>query len=309
MLNRRTFLAASATSAVLAGRDPLWGADEALAKRIQLGFSLYGMKSLPIDKALAACAEIGYECVELPLLSGWPTDSAKLTDKDLENIRQLSAEHKLPIVALMENLNVLAEAEKQQENLDRLRRAGEVAQTIDPTRPPLIETILGGKPAQWEQVKERMVAGLRKWAAALEPTRTTLAIKAHVGNAAHLPEHIAWLLKEVDSPSLRAAYDFSHFQVQGRKMFETIETLVKHMAFVHVKDVRGTPEKFEFLLPGEGTIDYTSYFRTLDMSGYVGPVVVEVSGQIFGRANYNPQAAAKQSFVALDQARRQAIGI
>jgi inosose dehydratase len=242
----------------------------------------------------------------LPLLPGWPTDSAKLTDKELESIRQLSVEHKLPIVALMENLNVLAEAEKQKDNLARLRRAGEIAQAIDPQRPLLIETILGGKPAEWEEVKERMLAGLRKWVAALEATKTTLAIKAHVGNAAHLPEHIVWLLKEVDSPHLRAAYDFSHFQVQGRKMFETIEAIAKHMAFVHVKDVRGTPEKFEFLLPGEGTIDYTSYFRKLAAAGYTGPVVVEVSGQIFGRANYDPHAAAKQSFAALDKARRQA---
>src|SRR5204862_3485178 len=101
-------------------------------------------------------------------------------------------------------------------------------------------------------------------------------------SAVQNPERLLWLLDAVKSPAIRAAYDYSHFQLQNLGMDETLGALIPHTCFVHVKDGRMSADgKVEFLLPGEGTTDYAALFRKLQALGYRGDVVVEVSGMIF----------------------------
>lgn len=269
----------------------------------KLGFSLYGMKSLPIAEGIAACAEIGFECTELPVMHDWPADSALLTDKDVEAIREASAKHKLPILALMENLKLAADDAQHAKNLARLERAAAIARRLSSDAPPVIETILGGSPQQRDASRDAMADRLRDWVRIAESAKVPLAIKAHVNNAAHLPEHLLWLLERAPSDYLRVAYDYSHYQLRGLELEASYTALAKHVAFIHVKDATGEPGKFQFLLPGEGSTDYRKYFALLTKLDYRGPVIVEVSGQIHGRAGYDPLLAARACHKALDAAR------
>ena len=87
---------------------------------------------------------------------------------------------------------------------------------------------------------------------------------------------------------------------------ETLDALLPHTAFIHVKDALGDATKVQFALPGEGTIDYADYFRRLKASNWAGSVCVEVSGQVFGKPGYDPIAAAKKCYAALAPAFRAA---
>lgn len=274
-------------------------ADAAPARAPVLGFSLYGMKSLPLNEALQQCAAIGYRAVELPLLADWPADSAKFSAAAQRDFRAGLAKHELRLTALMDNLPLLGDDTKHRCNLQRLQAAAEIARTISDTDPPLVETVLGGKPAEWEAAKQQFVDRLGEWAKVMADAQVKLAIKAHISNALQRPEHLLWVLEQVNNPWLTAAYDFSHFELQKLDIRDTIKVLAARMTFVHVKDARGEPGKFQFLLPGEGTIDYDQLFRLLAQVGYSGDIVVEVSGQISAKPGYDGVAAAKQCYAAL----------
>ena len=260
---------------------------------IRLGFSLYGMKTLDLNEAIKTCGSIGYDGVELVMMPGWPTDPKKLTAADRKELRGRLADAKLTLHGLMENLSEPASEEVHKANLDRLKAAAALGHELSPSAPPPIETVLGGKPAEWDKVKDRMAERLRAWAEVGRDAKTVIAVKPHVNNALRTPEAALWLHKQVNSPWLKLAYDFSHYAVQGMSLAKTAEAILPETAFVHVKDVKGIPEKFEFLLPGTEGIDYVEYAKALRKAKYRGPVVVEVSAQVFNKPGYDPVAAAK----------------
>lgn len=263
------------------------------------GFSLYGMKSLPLTKAIATCEEIGYDSVELPAMVDWPGAAETLSTEDRKRLRSQLDAIPMKLSAIMENLPLLAERSIHEKNLDRLKKAAELAQDLDPKTPPPIETVMGGKPGEWEKVKQQMVERLGAWAEALAGSPSKLALKAHVSGAAHRPEHIQWLLQQVNHPSLKAAFDFSHFQLRGLDLTECWNALEKDVVFIHIKDSIGDLDKFRFVLPGEGSINYESYLKLLDEKNCRVDITVEVSGQVHSQPGYDPIMAAKKSYTAI----------
>lgn len=296
MLTRREALLRTLSALACAASRPAFAMADTPAV-MPFGFSLYGMKSLPVAQALKACAEIGYDCVELSLMADWPTAPEKLTAEDRREFRTLLGDLNLQLTAVMDNLRLLAPEADHRKNLDRIARDAELAHELSPKAPPVFETVLGSKPGEWEQVKEQMADRLGEWADVAAKSKLTIAIKPHVGGALHTPEGALWLLERVNRPEIKLAYDFSHYEVRGRKLAETIKALAAKSVFVHIKDAVGTAEKFEFRLPGEtGTVDYAEYFRLLAAEGYRGCVMVEVSGQVSGKPGYDPLAAAKTCY-------------
>lgn len=306
-LSRRSCLKTIAVAGVCTfGGLPAGGGEPQPKPKIPLAFSLYGMKTLKVADALAACARIGYDGVELVANRDWPTDPARLAADERRDLSKRLADSGLSLAGLMENLSEPADDAVHKTNLERLKAAAELGHVLSPGSPLVIETILGGKPAQWDQVKDRLAERLRDWAVVAAATDTILAVKPHVANALHTPAAAKWLLERVNSPWVKLAFDYSHFMLQGLPMAETIAELVPQARFIHVKDARGKPDKFEFLLPGESGIDYVAYFQALLKSGYRRPVVVEVSGQISSRPGYDPVAAARRSFENLAPAIKKA---
>jgi inosose dehydratase len=178
--------------------------------------------------------------------------------------------------------------------LESLKQGIQVGHDVFGGTQPLIETILGGKPAQWEASRERMASRLGDWATIAGEEGAVIAIKGHVAHAVNHPERLLWLLEQVNNPAVQVAYDYSHFQLQGLQLEGTLKSLLKHTRFIHIKDAQGDASQFRFLLPGEGTTDYPAYFKLLATLEYRGPVVVEVSSLIFNQPGYNAEATVRK---------------
>jgi inosose dehydratase len=183
--------------------------------------------------------------------------------------------------------------------LERLKRAVALGNELLPSRPPIVETILGGRTAQWDRVKGRMVEELKGWAKVAEDGQTTVCFKPHAGDAVQSPDRAQWLVNQVGSPRIRVVYDYSHFYVEGYSLESSLKQLFGYVPLIVVKDSSGTPEKHSYLLPGDGKTDYLAYFRLLKQLRYAGFVAVEVSGMIHRQPGYQPAPTAKLCYARL----------
>jgi sugar phosphate isomerase/epimerase len=222
-----------------------------------------------------------------------------LSPGDRAELRRMLGDLGLALPAMLESLPLLGSPEKRAANLERLKRAAHLASDLAPSKPPVLDTVLGSETSAWESVKGRMVEELKDWMKVAEPAKFVVCFKPHAGHAVHTPERALWLIQEVGSPSLRVVYDYSHFEVEGLPLTSSLKQLLPVAPFISVKDSTGSPAKHEFLLPGEGKTDYVEYFKLLKELGYHGFVSVEVSSMIFRKPGYEPVPAAKGCYERL----------
>jgi inosose dehydratase len=259
---------------------------------VKLYVGNYGMQTLEVDRALAAIREIGYDGAELCLMTGWPSEPAKLDAAARRRIRR----QPLPIPSMIENFNTLVSEADHAQTLDRIRAAATLAHDVSPKRPPMLQTVLGGKPTEWEQVKAKMATRLADWARVAQENGIQLAVKSHIGSASDTPEKLVWLLDQVKSPALSGIYDYGHFELLKIDLEASLNTLLPRSSFITVKDGRLVDGKAQFLLPGDGTIDYAKYCSLLKAKRYRGWMLVEISRQLQTVAGYDALEAARKSY-------------
>ena len=292
MMRRRDLLA-------LAAAVP---ARSASAGAVKIHASTYAMQTLDVVSAIERLRAIGYDGAELCLMPGWPSEPAKLDTAARRLVRAAG----FPVPTLIENFNTLVDDAAHARILDRIRAAATLAHDIVPGNPPLLQSVLGGKPDEWEQVKEKMASRLADWAGVAQQSRIRLAVKSHIGSASNTPEKLIWLLDRVKNPGLSAIYDYSHFQLLNLDLTTTLDTLLPRTSFLTVKDgrmVNGTPQ---FLLPGDGTVDYVRYFEILKSRRYTGWMLFEISRQLQTQPGFDPVEAARRSYMNLAPVLRKA---
>jgi len=278
-MTRRTWLAFALPA--LAAKEKAYG----------LAYSLKGFPKWPLERSFALCSELGYNGVELFVGSQQDHEAGKL---DVPALRRLVKQHRLPVVTLMEDLRLTGDDQPLQ--LQHLEASLKLAREIDSRNPPIIETVVGGRPDEWAKLMPLFLERLSPWARLAEKYKVPVAIKPHIGSALHLPEDGAALCRQIGSRFLKLNYDFSHFQLQGLGLEASIRSELPFIGMVHIKDSIGQVPKFRFALPGEGTIDYQAYVAILRKLSYTGPIVVEVSTQVLQRPDFNPESSAR--FVA-----------
>jgi sugar phosphate isomerase/epimerase len=271
---------------------------------MRLAYSTWGMPTVPIEVAVAHCAALGFDGLELTVIPGWTTDAATLDGAARRRIRSLYDDHRIALCGLSGNVPLLeSNGVPSTEAVNRFRTYLDLAAELQhPGERLIVTTTSGGRSEQWDATNARLVDQLGTLCSHAARAGVRVGIEPHVDAALHRPDQALWLLAQVDSPALTIHFDISHFNVQGMDMETVIAQLGPYSAHTHVKDERGIAPNHAFLIPGEGEMDYVRYLRAMDAIGYDRYIVVEISLMVQRRPNYDPLAAAATSYSVLSRA-------
>ena len=270
-----------------------------------LGYNTWSMPTLGIDQTVAHLAGLGYDSLELTICPGWPTDAAKLDGAERRRIKALIAGHGMRLTGCTGNTPVLVAESQWAVSRRQLERCLDVAAELrDGDAKLYISTTSGladgADPASaWEDCKHLLVARFGQLAEYAAGCGALLHLEPHVLTAVRRTDQARWLLDQVGSDALRLTLDISHFEVQAIAAAEVVAALAPVMRAVEVKDERGVYPDFEFLIPGEGEMDYAGFLRILAAAGFDGSVSVEISKFRQAVPGYDPLSAAAQSYRVL----------
>ncbi len=271
---------------------------------MKLGYSTWGMPTVPVDEAFAHLAQLGFDGVELTVIPGYTTELERLDGAERKRIKQLLQRHRLDLPAIASHSSLLSEDPvAHRENMARLKGAIDLA--VDLTQGdavPAVNTTPGSRTEVWSQILGLLVERTRELVDYAESRGVTIAMEPHVGAVIDKPEKMLQLLELVNSPFLKVNFDISHFDIQGIGIEESVSKLAPRSVHTHVKDQRGRVPNYEFLIPGEGTFDYVIYLKAMQAHGYKGYITVEVSIMVQRRPGYDPFAAATLSYQTMSRA-------
>jgi sugar phosphate isomerase/epimerase len=271
---------------------------------MKLSYSTWGMQTTPIDDAVRHCAALGFDGLELTVIPGWPTDAATLDRKERRRIRALYDEAGIELCGMSGNVPLLLDDATEADANEACFRTylDLVAELQQPGERLIVTTTTCGVPAEWETRKAEVVERVGRLSRYADDRGVMIGIEPHVGAALHRPDDVVWLVEQIASPGLTVHFDISHFNVQGIPMEESVALLAPLSLHTHVKDERGLAPEHAFLIPGEGGMDYPRYLTLMRNAGYNGHILVEISVMVQARPDFDPLAAATQSYAVLSHA-------
>jgi sugar phosphate isomerase/epimerase len=271
---------------------------------MQLGYSTWGMPNVPIDVSLKHLANLGFDAVEITVLPHFTTGLSKLDSSERKRIAHLLQEHKLALSAVGSYLNLMEQDPEQ-----FAQHLAYVQSTIDLAvdwaqdgRLPVVISGFGGRPGDLATLQAQLVDRLNVLGEYAQARGVTVALEHHVGAAVETPDQTVGIMQQIESPAIRVNFDISHFNVVGIPIEESVTKMIPYTAHTHVKDERGRYPTYEYLIPGEGEFDYARYLKAMRAHGYTGCVSTEISVMVQRRPNYDPLAAATQSYQVLSRA-------
>jgi sugar phosphate isomerase/epimerase len=275
---------------------------------MKLGYCTWGMPTVPVDTFIPFLAQLGYDGVELTVIPGYTTELSTLDAAERRRIARMLKDHNLELPAIAGHTTMI-ERDPDTAALHWSRLTGAVDLALDwalDGTPPAIDTTVGGKSSQWDDLKPLLVERVGELVRYGEQRGVVIAIEPHVGDMLDSIGHVLELLDAVRSPYLKLNFDISHFNVQDIPYQESVAALAPHAVHTHVKSERGRAPHHEFLIPGEAEFDWVGYLHAMREHGYDDYITAEVSIMVQRRPGYDPLAAAEQTYRTLARAFEQA---
>ena len=276
---------------------------------MKIAYGTYAMPVTPLEEALPLLAGIGYEGVEICIgqrhVGSMPSELSQ--DRRAHLRGQLERYH-LGVPALfVAQRHVLASDDAQhQDNIRFVIETVALARDLGVER-PVISLGIGGKTAQWDDVRNLVVDRLSDYGSAGLEHNFVLAAEAHVNAAVDRSDRALWVMAQVNQPTVGLHTDIVHFFLAGEDEAEVVRKLMPITVHTHITDARKHNDgSFDLLLLGQGDLDSTTYVRTMYEQGWNDFITLEVSTRIWSREDYDPVEAARYSYASLERAFQEA---
>lgn len=275
---------------------------------MKIGYCTWGMPTVPADTFIPFLAKLGYTGVELTVIPGYTTELSRLDRAERQRIAQMLKDYNLELPAIAGQTSMIErDPDLAATNWARLTGAVDLATewAIDGT-PPAVDTTVGGRSEDWDTLKPLLFERMGELVRYGEQRGVIIAAEPHVANMLDSVDRVLELIKAIDSPFLKLNFDISHFNVQGVPIAESVAALAPYTVHTHVKDELGVVPDYQFLIPGEGEFNYVEYLHAMKAAGYDDYITAEISIMVQRRPDYDPLAAAEQTYNTLANAFDQA---
>ena len=274
---------------------------------MRIAYSTYALQGVdPLD-ALRRVREIGYDALEINCGTAWPTAPDRFGPEQRSRLRDALQHAGFPPPPVMNLIGLCAAAEEPAAKSEQLRQTCRLARDLSwQDRPAVVTTTLGPQAGSWDESKAAVAVRLRGYGDLVADENCVLAVEPHIGQELDTPEKANWLMQAVGHPHVRLNFDYSHFLVQGIELAHSLELTARYAVHAHIKDGRMVDGTVRFALPGDDQLDLAAYLRAVRAAGLDVPITAEVSGQIWGRPDYDPWPVARRCYANLAAAHRAA---
>jgi sugar phosphate isomerase/epimerase len=191
-----------------------------------------------------------------------------MTDEQVERARQTLAEAGIGVSSIGSPIGKIAITDDMAPHLDRFQRAIEVAHRLDAPFIRIFSFFIpeGDDPARY---RDEVIHRMRQITASAEGQNVTLLHENEKHIYGDTPDRCLDILKTIDSPVLRAAWDPANFVQCGVRPFtEGYDLLRPYIAYVHVKDAK--LDGGQVVPAGEGDGEIGKTMIALRDSGFDG---------------------------------------
>ncbi len=272
---------------------------------MKIAYGTYALPTMSYEEAIPMLDEIGYDGVELCISE--KHKGATIPELDAgrrATVKGMLQEHGLGVPAIFALGGLYAaDDEAHQKSLDHVSQCAELGRDLGMPGAPVVAVGFGGKKDQWDEIKGSMVEQLCAYAERADAEDFIVAGEAHFGAAVFNSERITWLLDQVNHSRVRLHFDIVHLFLAGEGITDAVNTLVPYTGHTHITDAnRHDDGSFALCLLGDGELDSTEYMRAMAAAGWEDFITLEVSTMVWGKEDYDPEAAARKSYDALSGA-------
>ncbi len=232
-----------------------------------------------IDEQIRVCKELGIRFFELRGVAG---KNVMDFDDALKNeVRSKLKDNGMGVASIGSPIGKVKITDPWEPYFDKFKRAVELSEFFSA---PLIRIFSYFPPAKGQDIREHRDEVMRRMQTKADYMKGHPATLVHENEKDIYGEHGAMdldILKTVNSPKLRAAFDFANFIVAGDDNLKNWEMLKPYVVHFHIKDCIRATKKIVPAGQGDGNIQVI--LEDAKNSGYTGFLTLEPHLRVAGK--------------------------